>query len=53
MDWNKLLKAKSSAVVGAREKPGFGGDTGRKNLEYRKDLSRVYFVNPGREMGLG
>ena len=53
MDLNKLLKAKSLAVVGASEKPGFGGDTCRNILEYRKDLSRVYFVNPGREMVLG
>ena len=53
MDLNKLLKARSLAVVGASEKSGFGGDTCRNILEYRKDLSRVYFVNPGRDTVLG
>lgn len=53
MDLNKLLKARSLAVVGASEKPGFGGDTCRNILEYKKDLSRVYFVNPGRDVVLG
>lgn len=48
MNLDKLLKAKSVAVVGASEKSGFGGDTCRNILEYKKDLSRVYFVNPGR-----
>lgn len=53
MDMNKLLRAKSAAIVGASEKPGFGGDTCRNIIEYKKDLSRVYFVNPGREKVLG
>ena len=53
MDLNKLLKARSLAVIGASEKSGFGGDTCRNILEYRKDLNRVYFVNPGRDTVLG
>ncbi|MDO4260966.1 MAG: acetate--CoA ligase family protein [Eubacteriales bacterium] len=53
MDLNKLFRAKSMAVVGASEKSGFGGDTCRNILEYRKDLSRVYFVHPVRETVLG
>jgi acetyltransferase len=46
MDAQKLLKPKSMAVIGASEKDGFGGDTCRTILQYKKDLSRIYFVNP-------
>lgn len=53
MNLNKLLKPKSIAVIGASERAGFGGDTCRNILDYRKDLSRVYFVHPKRESVFG
>lgn len=53
MDLNKLLRAKSIAVVGASEKPGFGGDTCRNIITFKKDMSRVYFVNPKRDTVFG
>lgn len=49
MNLQKLLCAKSIAVVGATEKIGFSSDTCRNILTYQKDLSRVYFVNPNRD----
>lgn len=49
MDLTKLLKPKSVAVIGASEKEGFGGDVCRNIISYKKDMSRVYFVNPRRE----
>lgn len=53
MNFNKLLKPKFVAIVGASEKNGFGGDTCRVILEYTKDLSRIYFVNPKRDSVFG
>ncbi len=53
MNINKLLKPNSIAVIGANDKPGFGGDTCRNILKYREDLSRVYFVHPKKEIILG
>lgn len=53
MDLIKLLKPKSIAVIGANEKAGFGGDTCRNIMQYRKDLSRVYFIHPTRETVFG
>ena len=53
MDLRKLLKPRSVAVVGVSEKDGFGGDTVRIMLSYAKDLSRTYFVNPGRDIVFG
>ena len=53
MDLTKLLKAKSMVIIGASENPGFGGDTCRNILTYRKDLSRVYFVHPKRDEVFG
>lgn len=41
------------AVVGASEKEGFGGDVCRNILAYTTDLSRIYFVNPKRDMVFG
>lgn len=48
MNLTKLLKPQSIAIIGASEKPGFGSGTCKIIMEYRKDLSRVYFVNPTR-----
>lgn len=53
MNLNKLLRAKSIAVVGASENKGFGGDTCRNIIDFKKDMSRVYFVNPKRETIFG
>ncbi|NLT58183.1 MAG: acetate--CoA ligase family protein [Clostridiales bacterium] len=49
MSLTKLLKPASIAIIGANEKPGFGGGTTKNILTYRKDLSRVYFIHPTRE----
>ncbi|HWP80543.1 MAG TPA: acetate--CoA ligase family protein [Candidatus Acidoferrum sp.] len=48
MNLTKLLKPQSIAIIGASEKPGFGAGTCKIIMEYRKDLSRVYFVSPTR-----
>lgn len=53
MNLDKLLKPRSIAVIGASEKSGFSGDTCKNILEYTKDLSRVYFVNPKRDQVFG
>lgn len=53
MDLTKLLKPASVAVIGASEKEGFGGDVCRNILSYKKDMSRVYFVNPKRDTVFG
>lgn len=53
MDLRKLLAPESVAVIGASEKEGFGGDTCRNILTYKKSLERVYFVNPKRENVFG
>ncbi|MDO4787929.1 MAG: acetate--CoA ligase family protein [Johnsonella sp.] len=53
MDLNKLLAPESVAVIGASEKEGFGGDTCRNILTYKKNLEKVYFVNPKRESVFG
>lgn len=49
MDLRKLLKPKTVAVIGASEKPGFGGDTIRNYIKFSKNLDRLYLVNPKRE----
>jgi acetyltransferase len=49
MNINKLLCAKSLAIVGASEKIGFSADTCKNVLTYNPDLNRVYFVNPNRD----
>lgn len=46
MNFDKLLKPKTVAVIGASEKSGFGGDTCKVIMEYTEDLDRIYFVNP-------
>ncbi|MTK11356.1 MAG: CoA-binding protein, partial [Clostridiaceae bacterium] len=46
MNFNKLLKPKTVAVIGASEKSGFGGDTCKVIMESTEDLNRIYFVNP-------
>lgn len=46
MNFNKLLKPKTVAVIGASENSGFGGDTCKVIIEYTKDLDKIYFVNP-------
>lgn len=53
MNLEKLLRPASIAVVGASEKEGFGGDACRNILTYMKDCSRVYFVNPKRDLVFG
>ena len=53
MDISKLLKPRAIAVIGASEKPGFGGDTCKNIMNHKKDLSRVYFVNPKRDEVFG
>ncbi|QRN86387.1 acetate--CoA ligase family protein [Clostridia bacterium] len=53
MNLEKLLKPNRIAVVGASEKEGFGGDTCRNIMEYTKDLSSVFFVNPKRDVIFG
>lgn len=49
MDLKKLLKPSSIAIIGANERPGFGGGTTKNIITYREDLSRVYFIHPTRE----
>ena len=49
MDLTKLLKPKTVAVIGASDKPGFGGDVCRNILSYVEDMSKVYFIHPKRE----
>jgi len=49
MSLQKMLKPESIAIIGANERPGFGGGTTRNVVTYRSDLSRVYFVHPTRE----
>ncbi|WP_409969362.1 acetate--CoA ligase family protein [Bengtsoniella intestinalis] len=46
MNLEKLLNPRSVAIVGATEKPGFGGDTTRNYLQFSKDLDHLYLVNP-------
>ena len=53
MNLAKLLKPKSVALIGASERDSFGGDASIVILEHTKDLSRVYFVNQGRDEVLG
>ena len=48
MDLGKLLKPKSVALIGASDRLSFGGDACRIILQYKRDLSRVYFINPNR-----
>jgi acetyltransferase len=50
---DKLLRPRVIAVIGASERGGFGGDTCRNILDYCKDLDKVYFVNPRRDMVFG
>ena len=53
MNLDKLLHPRGVAVIGASEKSGFGRDTCQNIIDYTKDLSKVYFVNPGRDQVFG
>lgn len=53
MNLEKLLRPRGLAVIGASEKSGFGRDTCQNILDYTQDLSKVYFVNPGRDQVFG
>lgn len=53
MRLNKLLKPTTVAIVGASEKEGFGGDACRNIINYKEDLSGIYFVNPKRDKVFG
>lgn len=48
MQLDKLLRPERTAIVGASEKEGFGGDTCRNVLSYT-DPDKVYFINPKRD----
>ncbi|PID75873.1 MAG: acetyl-CoA synthetase [Deltaproteobacteria bacterium] len=52
MDINKLLSPQKTAIIGASEKEGFGGDTCRNAISYA-DMSNVYMVNPKRSEVFG
>jgi acyl-CoA synthetase (NDP forming) len=52
LDLNYLMRPKSVAVVGATEKPGFGGAT-CANLLKSNLGEKLYFVNPRRDEVLG
>ena len=53
MNLQQLLKPQSIAIIGATERSGFGGGTCKNIVSYRKDLSRVYFVNPTKDEVFG
>lgn len=53
MDLSNVLKARSIAIIGASEKNSFGSDACNNILTYKKDLSRVYFVNKSRDYVYG
>lgn len=52
MDIRKLLQPKKTAVIGASDKEGFGGDTCRNMIRYMKPED-YYFVNPKRDQVQG
>ena len=53
MKLDKLLKPRSIAIVGASEKPGFGGDTTRNIYRFTRKTERVYLVDPKYDTVLG
>ncbi len=53
MKLDKLLKPQSIAIIGASEKPGFGGDTTRNFYRFTKKTDRVYLVHPKYDTVLG
>jgi acyl-CoA synthetase (NDP forming) len=53
MNLRELLKPQSLAIIGASEKPGFGGDTTKNLYRYTKNTDRIYLVNPGRDTIFG
>ncbi len=53
MKLDKLLKPRSIAIVGASEKPGFGGDTTRNFYRFTRKTERVYLVHPKYDTVLG
>lgn len=49
MNLSKLLKPKTVAIIGANDKPGFGGDTTRNYLKFSKNLDNLYLIHPKKE----
>lgn len=49
MDLKKLLTPKSVAIIGANDKPGFGGDTTKNYLKFSKNLEHLYLIHPKKE----
>ena len=49
MKLDKLLKPKTVAIIGANDKPGFGGDTTRNYLKFSKNLDNLYLIHPKKE----
>lgn len=49
MNLDKLLKPRTVAIIGANDKPGFGGDTTRNYLKFSKNLDQLYLIHPKKE----
>ena len=49
MNLDRLLKPKTVAIIGANDKPGFGGDTTRNYLKFSKNLNQLYLIHPKKE----
>ena len=49
MKLDKLLKPKTVAIIGANDKPGFGGDTTRNYLKFSRNLDNLYLIHPKKE----
>ena len=49
MDLKKLLNPRSVAIIGANDKPGFGGDTTKNYLKFSKNLDHLYLIHPKKE----
>lgn len=49
MNLTKLLNPKTVAIIGANDKPGFGGDTTRNYLKFSENLDHLYLIHPKRE----
>lgn len=53
MNLDKLLKPRSVAIIGANDKPGFGGDTTKNYLKFSRNQEYLYLIHPKKEEVFG